>query len=242
MSDITILIKTFKRPNAVSRLLDSISKYYPDIPIVIVDDGDSNGGYKTEKIKNVTWVKTNFDIGLAAGRNCGMLLIETPYTFTCDDDCIFTENTNLVKAKDMLVQNNLDILAIDAGLSYRGRFETIDNNTDHKTVKYLTGSYSSNNGVEKYDIVANIFIAKTDSLKKYKWDDDLKMGEHFAYFYQHLGKISVGYTSQISIRHEHISAPGYDEYRGRAYDFLKIYMKKAGIKKRIDFNGLVFEI
>jgi glycosyltransferase involved in cell wall biosynthesis len=39
--NITILIKTFRRPDLCKRLVDSIRQYYPDIKIIVAIDDDS---------------------------------------------------------------------------------------------------------------------------------------------------------------------------------------------------------
>jgi len=234
--DITILIKTFRRPQAVNRLLASILQYYPDIRIVIIDDSPGEARGFIEGMKpNIKWLVTEHeDIGLSAGRNIGLLHVKTPYVFMCDDDCIFTQATNLGRAEELLTASGVDILGIDAGVGYCGCFETrLD------TVFYLRNhTYPVVNPlVLPYDFVPNIFIAKTESLKQYKWDESLKMGEHFAYFYEHLGKIRVGFTKEVTMKHEHISSPGYDTYRGRATEYVKQYMRSKGIKRRITFDG-----
>ena len=38
LSDITILIKTFERPEYLDRLIKSIKLYYPNIKIIVADD------------------------------------------------------------------------------------------------------------------------------------------------------------------------------------------------------------
>jgi hypothetical protein len=59
-------------------------------------------------------------------------------------------------------------------------------------------------------------LAPTAVLRRYGWDASLKAGEHFAYFYAHLGKIRVGYTEVVSVHHEPARNPFYEQYRGLA--------------------------
>lgn len=205
---ITVLIKAFKRPEAVKRLLESINKFRPYTKVYLLEDED--------------------DIGLSAGRNRLVEVCETPYCLILDDDCLFNEKTDLDKAIEILKEKDLDILQLKVpGIEYHGLFQT---NGD--TVKYVAGDRDG-----LYDFCANIFVAKTDSLRKYKWDEDLKMGEHFAYFYDHKGKMRIGITDEVEIEHHHVDAPGYAEYRYRAKDYVKKYMLKKGIKKRIELYG-----
>ena len=72
MEKISIVIKTFERKKALERLLDSIEKYYPNIPIIIVDDSKNNySKYILKKFKrlNIKYIVEDFDIGLSKGRN-----------------------------------------------------------------------------------------------------------------------------------------------------------------------------
>lgn len=214
MWDITVLIKTFKRKQAVDRLIESIKRYYPDLPILVLDDSDKNSEY-------------GFDIGISRGRNILVDKCQTKYCMILDDDCYFTDKTDIKKALGLI--GDYDILClkeVDCGKSsnYRGRFEI-----DGDTVKYVSGT--------PYQFVNNIFIAKTDSLKKHKWDDSLKMGEHFAFFFTHRDKLKLGYTDEVEVVHDHIDTDGYQYYRNRSADYVKKFMKENGIKKRIDLMG-----
>ena len=102
---------------------------------------------------------------------------------------------------------------------------------DGTGVKYVKGDRDG-----LYDFCSNIFIAKTASLLKYKWDEELKLGEHFAYFYEHQGKLKIG-VSDVPIDHCHFGGKEYSEYRNRAVGYVKQYMKKKGITHIKDLSG-----
>lgn len=113
MKDITIVIKTFERKNVLEKLLKSIEKYYPTLPIIIVDDSKKN--YKNficEKFSklNINYLVEEYDIGLSKGRNILINNVKTKYFLLCDDDFEFDERTNLFLAKKLLINNDLDIL------------------------------------------------------------------------------------------------------------------------------------
>lgn len=235
--DTTILIKTFERPSAVKRLIESIRKFYSDIPIVVVDDSKEILMFNQDK--DTSYLKTEFDIGLSEGRNLGVDSIQTKYFFTCDDDNIFTPNTNLEKAEQLIELNNLDLLGVkEEGNDYYGLFE----DSGDGVVKYVRGNIGTNGEVHFYDFVPNLFLMKTESAKRFRWDDELKIGEHFAYFHAHRGKLKVGFTDSIVLAHDHIQSEFYSPFRQRAEDYVKQYMKKAGIKRRIDLVGNIIEI
>ena len=98
MNEITIIIKTFERKKSLICLLKSIQKYYPEIPIIILDDSRNN--YKNEVMNkfsklNIEYIVTEFDIGLSEGRNRILRKVKTKYFLLCDDDFEFDERTKL---------------------------------------------------------------------------------------------------------------------------------------------------
>ena len=211
---ITILIKTFRRPQALAKLLESIKEFSPDIPVIVLDDSNEDSEF-------------GFDIGLSRGRNELVKKCTTPYCVMLEDDCVLNKNTDIKKIIQELIDRNLDILQFKVnGLHYCGLFET-----SGTEVSYVNGN---RNGL--YDFCANIFVAKTDTLRKFKWDEDLKLGEHFAYFYEHLGKLKIG-VSEVEIEHHQIRTADYQKYRDRAVGYVKQYMKNKGITKRKDLSG-----
>jgi (N-acetylneuraminyl)-galactosylglucosylceramide N-acetylgalactosaminyltransferase len=213
--EITILIKTFKRPRICQRLIDSIREFYPDIEIIVATDDDS--GVKFTKINKQ--LNLQFDSGLSAGRNLLVEMCDTPYCLIVDDDCVFTKETDLEKALQEIKDRDLDILQLTADVQYWGRY-VIDGDTVccEKTPK-----------TELVDFCLNIFIAKTDALRRCKWRNELKMGEHFAYFFEHRGKLKIG-ISDIPIDHRSEKPPDYLKYRSRAARYRQKYLDDNGIK------------
>jgi len=207
ISEITILIKTIKRPELCQRLVSSIKTFYPEVKILVLDDED--------------------DMGVSAGRNELVRMCETKYCMLLDDDCIFTPYTNIEKVLEMMGDYDmvgLEVLEKGRELNYKGRYEV-----DGSVVKMVGG--------EPLEFIPNVFIAKTESLRKYPWDEEYKIGEHFAYFFSNRGKLKIGYTKEASVIHDHKDNPEYRTYRIRATDFVKKFMADNGITRRIDLSG-----
>lgn len=232
IDEITILIKTFKRPNICQRLINSIRDFYPEIKIFVLDDDEN----ETNFLNIDRYIKTEFDIGISAGRNRLVNECETPYCMILDDDCIFLKETNIASLIKELKDRDLDILQPkviqdDVNLKYQGII-SIDGTTIKHTRK--------EDGLMDY--VLNIFIAKTDTLKKYKWDERFKTGEHAQYFFDHKGKMKIGVSDVATIEHKHFNKDDYNEYRNKAYNYIKMGLKKDGFTRRIDAHGNVIKV
>jgi glycosyltransferase involved in cell wall biosynthesis len=113
LNDVTLLIKTFERPEALSRLLDSIRARAFDGPILIADDSkvpyrdtilEAYGDLVTE------YLCLPFNVGLSAGRNALLDRVQTPYFVLNDDDFVYGPETNLAWMRTQLATTDLDLL------------------------------------------------------------------------------------------------------------------------------------
>lgn len=216
----TIVTHTFKRPEAIKALTESIARYYPDyIPNFFLVNDD------TEHDRGVSW-----------GRNFLISQAKTEFVLCIDDDFIFTDKTDIKKLEHMMDTTNNDIIGFECGADYMGSFIT-EETPEGLIVKQV----SEKNSAGKYDYIPQIFIARREVLLKHPWDPRFKIGEHFPFFYEHLGKLVVDYTTEVSIVHKHINPVGYKAFRQRGWDYGKQYMREKGIKKKIR-GKLVIEV
>lgn len=210
MPNTAIIIVTTSRPEICDRLLQSIAKFAPEYTVLIKDD-------------------TTTDNGLSKSRNELVKQANTKYVLVLDDDCVFTNKTQIALLEKEMDKTGCDIMGFTVyengiELGYRGRYITDDN-----VVRFVTG--------EPLEFVPGIFIARRESLLQYPWDEKLKIGEHFAFFYEHRGKLKIGYCRDTSIDHAHVGNPEYNKLRSRAISYVQSYMIEKGIKERIDLNG-----
>ncbi len=232
--NLTILITCFERPQCRDRLLESIKKYAPEYPVIVVDDSK-----EPNLVEGVTNVRLPFDSGVSAKRNAGLLAVTTDYVFILEDDCIFNEETDLTKALSFLEKSGADMLGIKAsGVDYCGTY-AVTKTLDGFFIKCSRDALSGDFGVFFYDFIPNIFVAKTVTLKQHPWDESLKMGEHFAFFWKYRGQLRIGFTSEVKITHGHIATPSYSQFRSRAPEYVRDFMRKNGIKRREDFHGVI---
>jgi len=90
---VTALVKTFERPDVVRRLVESMQRLYPAMPIIVVDDSRS-----PVALEGVRVVEIPFDSGIGAGRNKGLEQAETDFVLVLDDDFVLTRKTRLGSA------------------------------------------------------------------------------------------------------------------------------------------------
>lgn len=120
----TLLIKTFERPEALDRLLDSIQQYAPNHPVLIADDSQSP--YKAKMLAKhgdliTEYVTLPFDTGKYESFNHLLDRVNTPYFVVNDDDFIYDERTDLDWMHQQLSSTDIELLG---GLFYdRGSYK-----------------------------------------------------------------------------------------------------------------------
>jgi glycosyltransferase involved in cell wall biosynthesis len=209
---LSVLIKTFDRKRSLIKLLRSLQRWYPVLPILIADD--SKQPYRDEilarfPLLNIQYYTLPFDSGLAAGRNYLLEKLTTPYFLLCDDDFVIDHRLHLADTLATMEQEQLDIGGGNL-LNY-----TTANNLRrlarilftpsmasrfifNKAIPgYYTGNYFVENNhctlsisyrkpacrIHRCDIVSNFFIGKTSSTRSiHGWNETYKVGEHEDFF------------------------------------------------------------
>lgn len=199
LSDVTIVIKTFERPKRCQALIRSIRRLYPQLPIIVVDD--SLHPARFEGVKNIT---LPFDSGVSAGRNAGLAAVQTPYFVNLDDDIIFYRKTLLSDALSLL-QNHpeIDIMGgevIDLPLYITHDFRC---GMIHPTDALPVLPSGTRIGIlEVHDKVAsNIFIARTDSVRKVGWDPKVKRLDHADFYTRAKGRLTSVHNPELQALH-----------------------------------------
>ena len=225
---VSILIKSFLRHDSVRNLIASIRRYYPTVPIVVVDDSGFAVNFDIDP-----YVKTYnlpFDTGVSAGRNFGLTKIQTDYFVLCDDDFEFTEHTDLENFFKIARKSDLDILGglvyeKNRPLMYYGNFKV---NEETRQV-VCVGEYKKHELYNTCDLIPQFFIAKTKRIKKHGWDPELKTAEHSAFVFEHRGTLSVGWTDQVSVKHTQTRNENYNDYRRRGEHYFNLWLDKKCI-------------
>jgi len=233
MKDLTAIITTFNRPKSLLKLIKSIRKYYNDLPIIVVDNG--NHANKKIKVKGVSYYKVPFDAGLSYSRNFAISKVKTDYIVLLDDDFEFVAKTRIDNLLKIAKDNDFDIVGGSVeGLSYNGILEL-----DGNILRYIKGDRGTINDYPLYDMVLNFFVGKVKSIKKNDcWDEELKLGEHTDFFLrakEH--NLKITFEPSVSVKHNHDRGEEYSKFRSRANHYVQMFMRKNGISKIINFVG-----
>ncbi len=183
--DVTALIKTFERPHTVRRLVASIRRLHPSMPIVVVDDSSS-----PRDIEGVTFVKMPFDSGLSAGRNEGLRHVTTRNVLLLDDDFVLTQHTRVDAALEALERPEIDLVGgrVTFLPFYLEQAKPVL--TDRRIDRWLV-----------CDKVPNFFVARADRLRLVPWDERLKLIEHMDFFLRAKGVLTSVYEPRLACLH-----------------------------------------
>jgi phosphorylcholine metabolism protein LicD/GT2 family glycosyltransferase len=238
---ITAIVTTFKREESLIKLVDSFCKIYPDVPLII---GNQNKEIPIFGYSNVKIIQLPENCGLSYARNELVKNVDTEFVLLLEDDFMVTKQTNIYEMIEVFGYNkNIGIVGgrlLDKGeiKSYEKFLILVGNNL----LAIDWNKLVSNNIVELHkinkiefgfaNIIYNFFVAKTEVLKKYPWDNNHKIHSEHMDFFLNLklnSDIEVTFVPNITINHEHTTSPEYEIERQKMYYDL-IY-KKYGIEK-----------
>lgn len=218
---------------------------------------------------DINYICTEFDIGLSKGRNILIDNVKTKYFFLCDDDFVFDYRTNLDENLNVMINNeDIDILggvtytrnsinslfSLLTTLKHPQRIihmlqkkETIETNNGLINIDNNNVVIKFERDYQKYidkdlydvDICINVFIAKTDSIKKMNgWQpENIKVGEHKTFFIRakQYG-LNVKFTKKLGVLHYPKKTMQYNKYRLRSY-----YMENEAFKYNNFSSVMVYD-
>ena len=155
---------------------------------------------------NIIYIPLPYDSGLSKGRNECVKRVNTPYTIITDDTRPINNNYDVYRLVDYLDKNKqydmitgyiperygvdkaytniFDYIIINGKKidSQQTILKMMDNLNNKIEIKTYNINKINKDGYYITDIGVNAFITKTDILKKYPWNDNLKIGEHELFF------------------------------------------------------------
>ena len=250
----TAIIVTFLRDAYLKECVSSLSKTYPNIDIMVSDNGlVNNDKLKYYKGLNKKGVKTfflPFDTGITYGRNFLVKRVKTPYVLIGDDDFSYDKDTNL-EAMISLLDSKKDIDIVCGRVrekgdvkNYQGNIDRHDDDSFHYSEMTLD-NYRKSKGVKykKVDIGFNFALMRTKIFKKILWDTNIKVAyEHSDFFIEATNKdLKTVFTPDAIVVHkpEHVSqyqSSDYKTYRYRKED-KDYFFNKWKINYIVDMKG-----
>jgi GT2 family glycosyltransferase len=256
---VTVISHTHGRFEPIERLYKSVQEWYPDTLLLVSDDSGTtivSDGMANSKFVHV--LKLNYDVGLSAARNSLVTAAQTEYVFLMDDDFTVGVSTHLDYLLRILEASEsggrIDIAstvipsdAQNFNFNFRG-FIT----EEHGDLSLGPGSHGTLYGCVHVDFVPNVFMARRSTLAQIKWDDELKLGEHENFFLRaKKAAVRVVSCDHAEVTHHQqqwwTGSPSegdvdYVVKRKRVYDFFKIALKKAGLKRLISFGTVMASV
>jgi hypothetical protein len=224
----TAIVKTFERPDCLKQVLTSMRQHHPDIPIIVGDDSRRPAHFD---VNGVEWYQLPFDTGLSAGRNFLIDRVQTEYTLLLDDDFIIVRGTDIHLLEQILDNTDIDLIGgrvinVPYGpMRFEGKLQITD-----KTVAVRQSEFHET--CDEYsvcDIVANFFLARTEKLRSVRWDQELKICEHVAFFMRAHKQMRIAFCPHVTVHHDRRPTPHhYTRYRQRTKEFKDIFRKKYG--------------
>lgn len=196
--NLTAVIKTFERPKILARLVRSIRRFYPRLPVIVVDDSR-----QPVPLPGVDYVTLPYDSGLSAGRNAGVERVRTPYLLLLDDDYVFCRHTQLERALAVLESEpRIDILG---GARVDLPFYRVPDYRE--AALYPTAARpvlppgSEVASLPVFEKVAQFYVARTAGIRKVMWDESYKRYDHAMFFTRARGVLLTVYDKEFRVLH-----------------------------------------
>ncbi|MFW5469867.1 glycosyltransferase family 2 protein [Knoellia sp. CPCC 206435] len=210
---VTMTVKTFERPEVLRRCLASARDVF-DGRIVVADDSRvpvSGLG------PGIDVIPMPFNSGVPAGRNAALDTVATELVFVTDDDIVFTAASDVVAAMNYLDDHpDVDLVALSRVDLPRWRAvhwlgaEALFPGAEAPLVPFGTEV----GGLPVVPKAPQLYLARTASIQRVRWDERLRMVDHRDFFSRASGRIVA--VQARTVRAYHLRTPFdpfYTRYR-----------------------------
>lgn len=247
INQVEFVITMFLRYEALNELLKSITTYYPNVFVRIADYSgkffDKKFYKEWEGKLNFEVHELRFDCGVSRARNALVELVKTPYFVLLEEDFIFTEQTKIgnffqLMAEDVGVVGGL-CLADGYEQHYEGEIRIRNNacifEKDKMPLKKINGLQA-----KETKCVLNFALFNKEIFKSIRWNSELKICEHSAFYLDWQRKIpqyKILYTPEVKIVHTRYRQPNYVAFRGRREKYMQKFFEIYGIERFVSAEG-----
>lgn len=230
-SNVTFIYKSFNRQRLATRLYKSIKSYYPEAKVIVVDDSEDPLILPNMKASD-DLIYLPFNSGLSKGIITALERVDTPYVMRLEDDVLLIPASN-----------------IGGELSFLEKHEEVDLTSfqaTHRSPQRMANYYSrirmnkkllipEGTIIDGHQVVyktPNIYLARTESIRKIGFDPNIRMIDHHEFFYRAAGEIVCVQNPDSYVMHCHnyFEKEKYTKYRSDVNDDIE-YLKKKYIKK-----------
>jgi hypothetical protein len=249
VTEFSFMVKTIARPELLRRLLRSVRRFYPTVPVYVADDSQRPTVEIGREFTGVTYVPHKHDVGIGHCLNDLLdLHVDTPIVVLLDDDFEFTARTQVEKLT-LPVQAGLFDIAGGAVWSCKGNsLQRFVGWFAWESPQVLRVRQAAKNTQPPFrcDVVMNFFAARTEALREVRWDEDLKLARHLDFFLRVAReKRRVGYVGCCTVDHTYPrTTVGYRQYRwgnGPGRDRMEFYqqwfLRKWGLMEVLGMGG-----
>ena len=210
---VTMTVKTFQRPAVARRLVRSARRVF-DGRIVIADDSPTPMSFDDDPLVDV--IPMPFNSGVSVGRNAALDLVGTEFVLVTDDDIVFTRATDVDAARRRL-QACPEIDVVGFLRVELPRWFAVDFGPDalfagHRDPLRPWGELVG--GLPVRYKIEQVYVARTEAIKRVRWDPAVRMVDHADFFSRAAGEIVV--VLDTAIRAYHAQTPfdaNYARYR-----------------------------
>lgn len=217
---VTIGITAFRRPESLVRMVRSIRAAWPDVEIIVADNGDQHAELNDPCLQ---YHVLPFDCGVSAARNAIADLCQTRYLLIAEDDFEFTDQTKLESFVDVL-EHDHEVGCVGGSLvlhgdrcDFAGDFEVFRGELTVRQPRRLMQRTPNGTHFHVVDLVFNFALFRREMLAEHLWDEQLKICEHVEYFYSvwQAARWRVAVCRSVSCLHYQERSSDYNEYRFR---------------------------
>ena len=217
--NVTFIFKSFERKDMAIGLYHNIQKFYPGVRVIIVDDSRIPLEYAAPFLQVI---HLPFNSGLSRGISAALKEVRTPYVMRMDDDELLTRRTNLGRQLLFLAKHT-DVDIVTFG------FITVMNHHPEKAVWPTYYKTTMADAPKKLKIRhmtrlddnhvvlgkgPNIFLARTDSVRRVGYDENIRMIDHHDFFRRAAGEVvTVGAIDSFVFHRHNPFDKEYQKYR-----------------------------